>query len=93
MESITGEDEIRIDITLEMIVQYMVNLAKRDYLNGKGRLFLRELRELGFRDQDVKEALNELARRYEVRVLGDVVLVLFNESPFKEQSKLRKIKQ
>lgn len=82
MVNITGEDEIRIDIALEMLVQQIINLAKRDYFNGKGRVFIRELKELGFQDQEVKEALNELTKRYRIRVLGDIVLVFFSKLSF-----------
>lgn len=80
MVSIIGEDDIHIDVSLEMLTQYIINLAKRDYLNGKGRVFIEELRRLGFQDEQIERALERVKKRYKVRVLDNIILISFSKS-------------
>jgi len=73
----SNEDEIPVDITLEILVQYMINLAKRDYFDGKGRVFIDDLKRLGFKEKEIKEAINRLKNKHNVKVYENLILIFF----------------
>lgn len=75
--SITGAAEGVPGLWREVLEQYVLSLARRDYVNGKGRVLVEDLRRLGFTDEQIMEVVRRLSRRYRVRVFENVILIEF----------------
>ena len=61
----------------EVLEQYVLSLARRDCINGKGRVLVEDLRRLGFTDEQIMEVVRKLSRRYRVRVFENIILIEF----------------
>jgi hypothetical protein len=53
--------------------------ARRDQLNGVGRVFISTLLERGFSREVVTSSIERLASKYRVSVVGNIVKVYFEE--------------
>ena len=62
-----------------VLKQIIINQAKRDFLNGKGRVFLSELRSMGFSPEEIKSVIDDLMQEYQIKLFEDILLIDFSK--------------
>jgi len=60
---------------VEELKRVILALASRDVFNGKGRVFIEELVSMGYRYEDVCEAIRLLSKSRELRTVGNIIIV------------------
>ncbi len=66
-------------LRIETLKQTIINLAKRDFFNGKGRVFISDLKRLGYSYQEIQKAIEELACELNVRIFGEILIIDFTK--------------
>jgi len=64
---------------VEQCEKVILEEARRDQLNGVGRVFISKLLERGFSRDVVTSSIERLASKYRVSVVGNIVKVYFEE--------------
>jgi len=64
---------------VEELAEMIVNLAKRDEINGTGRVIKDELYALGYEDDEISEAIFEVSSKFRVETVGNVIKIYFTK--------------
>ncbi len=64
---------------VEELAEMIVNLAKRDEINGTGRVIKDELYALGYEDEEISEAIFEVSSKFRVETVGNVIKIYFTK--------------
>ncbi len=63
---------------VEELADIIVNLAKKDEINGTGRVIKDELYALGYEDEEISEAIFEVSSKFRVETVGNVIKIYFS---------------
>ncbi|RLE59793.1 MAG: hypothetical protein DRJ35_04930 [Thermoprotei archaeon] len=64
---------------LEELTNLILAMARREIYNGVGRVFKEELQALGYRDEEISEAIAEISSRLKVETVGNIIKVYFTK--------------
>ncbi|GEM_PF-2044767 len=63
---------------VEELADIIVNLAKKDEINGTGRVIKDELYALGYEDSEISEAIFEVSSKFRVETVGNIIKIYFS---------------
>ncbi len=61
----------------EKLKETIISLASKNMFNGVGRVLKDELRELGYSEEQIIRAIEELANEVKINVVGDIIKIRF----------------